>query len=249
MHEFKQWVGSFATPLMISLVTSAVAGLCRTRGRRRLALWLLISALAIVYIGSLVPVGEALLAPLERRYPPLADDAQLQGVAYVVVLGSAYTPRNGISVTSALSEDALVRIVEGVRLARHMGNVRLVVSGGAAPGATPVAYGYAELARQLGIADASLVLLDRPLDTDEEAHTVKSILGTAPFLLVTSAYHMPRAVRLMQQVGAHPIPVPTGQHVGDSPGTAWRPTWAGLRDSTLALHEYVGLAALAIGFS
>jgi uncharacterized SAM-binding protein YcdF (DUF218 family) len=154
-----------------------------------------------VYFGSLVSVGEALLTPLESQYPPLGDDAQLRGVGYIVVLGSAYVPRDGIPVTAALSENGLIRIVEGLRLAGHMGNVRLVVSGGAAQGFTPSAFGYAELARQFGVADASLVVLDRPLDTGDEAHAVKSLLGTAPFVLVTSAYHMPRAVRLVHRVG------------------------------------------------
>lgn len=249
MHRFKYGIGSFATPLMIALVISAVAALCRARGRRRIAVWLLISAAAIVYLGALVPVGDALLAPLEGQYPPLREDAQSQGVGYIVVLGSSYMPRDGVRVTAALDEDGLVRIVEGLRLARRFAGLRIVVSGGAAPGYTPAALGYAELARGFGVADASLVVLDRSLDTDDEARAVASLMRGAPFLLVTSAYHMPRAVRLMQRVGAHPIPAPTGQRVGASPGTGLRPTSAGMRNTEIALHEYLGLAALAIGIS
>ena len=77
-------------------------------------------------------------------------------------------------------------------------------------------------------------------------------LGGAPFVLVTSAYHMPRAVRLMQRAGQHPIPAPTGQRVGAFPWRGfhrWLPTSAGLRDTELALHEYLGLAALTLGIS
>lgn len=252
MQHFNHWVGSFATPLVIALLISVAAALCRARGRRRVAAWLLISAAAIVYLGALVPVGDALLGPLERQYPPLRQDEPLPRVGYVVVLASGYMPRHGIPVTAALDEDSLVRVVEGIRLVRRLGAVKLVVSGGAPPGYTPTALGYAELARGLGVGDASLVVLDRPLDTDAEAHAVASLLGETPFLLVTSAYHMPRAMRLMRRAGAHPISAPTGQRVGASPRTGLHrllPTSAGLRNTELALHEYLGLAALAAGIS
>jgi uncharacterized SAM-binding protein YcdF (DUF218 family) len=249
MHEFKHWVESLATPLMFALLISAGAVLCRARRCRRLAAWLLAGAAAVVYLGSLVPVGDALLRPLESEYPPLREDAQLQGVGYVVVLGSGFMPRDSIPVTAALDPDGLARIVEGLRLTRRLGGVRLVVSGGAEPGFTPAALGYAELARNFGVADASLVVLDQSLDTSDEARAVKALMGTAPFVLVTSAYHMPRAVRLMQRVGARPIPAPTGQRVGAFKGDSLRPTSAGMRSTEIALHEYLGLAALAFGIS
>jgi uncharacterized SAM-binding protein YcdF (DUF218 family) len=249
MHEFKHWVESLATPLMFALIMSAAAVLCCACGRRRLARWLLVGAAVVVYLGSLVPVGEALLRPLESEYPPLREDAQLQGVGYVVVLGSGFMPRDRIPVTAALDPDGLARVVEGLRLTRRLGEVRLVVSGGAEPGFTPAALGYAELARNFGVVDASLVVLDRSLDTADEARAVKVLLGTAPFILVTSAYHMPRAMRLMQRAGAHPIPAPTGQRVGAFKGDGLRPTSAGMRSTEIALHEYLGLAALVFGIS
>ena len=60
---------------------------------------------------------------------------------------------------------------------------------------------------------------------------------------------MPRAVRLMERAGARPIPAPTDQKVAES-GLHWLdflPTSAALRDSEEALHEYIGLAAVAAG--
>jgi uncharacterized SAM-binding protein YcdF (DUF218 family) len=248
----KHFFGSFATPFMMALVLMVVAALLRSLGRRRGALWLLFCALGVLYIGSLLSVGEALLAPLEGQYPPLRDDAPLQNVSAIVVLGSAYTPHDSVPVTAALDADGLARIVEGLRLARRLPGVRLVVSGGAPPGHTPGALGYAKLARDFGVPDASLVVLNSPLDTGAEARAVQSLLAGAPFLLVTSAYHMPRAVRLMQRAGQHPIPAPTGQRVGAWPAMVlhrWLPTSAGMRDTEIALHEYLGIAALAMGIT
>lgn len=252
MSVLKHIFGGYATPLMLALLLGVAGAVCRVRGGRRSAMWLLCSAAAAVYLGGLVSVGEALLTPLERAYPPLFADAPLQSVDNIVVLGSGFMPRDAIPVTAALDEDGLVRIVEGLRLVRRLPGARLIVSGGAAPGFTPAALGYAELARDFGVANASLVVLQSPRDTGAEARAVASLLGGAPFLLVTSAYHMPRAVRLMQRAGVHPIPAPTGQRVGAFARRGvhrWLPTSAGMRDTELALHEYLGLAALAIGIS
>ena len=246
MDLIKQLVGELAKPLVIAVLIGAVAGIYRLLGRWRLAAWLSASAALIAYLSALVPVGNALLGPLERQYPALRTDQPLPVVQNIVVLGSGYTPRGDIPVTAALDESGLVRIVEGVRLARRRGAARLVVSGGAPPGRTPSAIGYARLARDLGVADDSLVVSSSAIDTSAEARAVVELLGQSPFILVTSAYHMPRAMRLMQRVGAHPIPAPTGQLV-DSVAIRWGdlvPNSGGLRRTELALHEYFGLAAI-----
>jgi len=252
MFMLKHIFGSFATPLMMAVLLGVAALLCWARGRRRGARWFVYGAAAILYLGSLIAVGEALLAPLERQYPPLRADAPLQNIGAIVVLGSSYTPHDSIPVAAALDADALVRAIEGLRLARRLPSARLVVSGGAPPGFTPGALGYAALAREFGVADASLVLLQSPLDTAAEARAVAALLDGAPFVLVTSAYHMPRAMRLMQRAGQHPIAAPTGQRVGGYSGTGlhrWLPTSYGMRDTEIALHEYLGIAAIALGMS
>jgi uncharacterized SAM-binding protein YcdF (DUF218 family) len=249
IYFIKQCVGALATPLMLGLILAAAAGAVRLRARRRIAAWMLAAAAAIIFVGAFGPVGNALLGPLERRYPPLPDGS-LPTVGYIVVLGSGYAPRDGVPVTAALDQDGLVRIVEGVRLLRRLGAARLVLSGGAAPGETPPAFGYAKLARDLGLDDASLVVLNGSLDTGAEARSVAALIGAAPFILVTSAYHMPRAMRLMKRAGAHPIPAPTGQLVNELANHTWRsflPTSNGMSKTERALHEYLGIAAAAAG--
>jgi uncharacterized SAM-binding protein YcdF (DUF218 family) len=249
MQFIKHCADVFAAPLILGLLVAVVAGSLRLCGRRQIAAWLLVFAAAIVYLGGTGLVGNALLGSLECQYPPL-QDASLPTVGYIVVLGSGYLPRDGIPVTAALDDDGLFRIVEGVRLARRLHGVRLVVSGGAPQGKPPPAFGYAKLARELGIDDASLLVLNGALDTGAEARSVSALLGAAPFILVTSAYHMPRAMRLMRRAGAHPIPAPTEQLVDRTANRLprnWFPTSSGLSKTERALHEYLGLAALAAG--
>lgn len=250
MYVVKQLIGFLATPLMIALVLAAAAGTCRMFARRKIAIWLLIFSSAVVYLGAIPLVSNALLGHLERRYAPLQDSA-LPSVEFVVVLGDGYTPHDGVPITAALDEDGLARVTEGIRLARRIRGARLVVSGGSPPDLSPPALGYALLAREFGFGDSSLILLDRALDTGAEAKSVFSLLGATPFILITSAYHMPRAMRLMQKAGAHPIPAPTGQRVNESaPGGLHSvlPTADGLRKTDRALHEYLGLAAISAGF-
>lgn len=249
MYFLKQLIGTLAKPMTIALLLVVVAAILRSYRRRRLAAVLLASAAAFCYLGSLTSVGNALLSPLESRYPPMRKDLPHPAVEYVVVLGSGYSPRSSIPVSAALDEDSLRRIVEGVVLARRL-EARLVVSGGAPVGRTPAALGYAALARELGIDDSSLVVLDQPLNTAEEAKAVAALLNDTPFILVTSAYHMPRAMRLMEDAGAHPIPAPAGHQMKKSANNPllWLvPSSIGLRNTEMALHEYLGFIALALG--
>jgi len=249
MSLLPEAVGVVSAPLPIACLLAFAALVLRLARRLRAARVVLLCAAGIVYLGSTPLTGEMLLAPLEDSFPPLV--APLPPVAYVVVLGSGYAPRDGIPVTAALDEAGLVRVTEGVRLLRSLPGARLVASGGARQGHVAPAQGYAQLAGSLGVAPGSIIVSDQATDTAGEARAVKALLGPAPFLLVTSAYHMPRAVLLMRRAGANPIPAPTGQRVlSGTGGSRWRallPGAGGLRDTELAIHEYLGIAAIRAG--
>jgi uncharacterized SAM-binding protein YcdF (DUF218 family) len=250
LYSLKHGLEALLSPLTLALLLAVVGALCRFTGRARAARALLLVAALVVYGGSIGLIGDALLGPLEHRYPPLHPDPPPPAAAAVVVLGGGYAPHDGVPVTAALNADSLARIVEGVRLALRLNNARLIVSGGAPAGQSASARGYAEIALALGIPPASLVLIDTPLDTRAEARSVAAVVGAAPFVLVTSAYHMPRAMLEMQYAGLAPIAAPTGQLVERLNATdprAWLPTSGGLRKVERALHEYVGLAVLSLG--
>ena len=250
LHYLKQLIGLLGMPLVASLVIVIIAAFCRLRGRPRAACGLLLAAALLSYLASISLIGDVLLGPLERSHASLSDERRPPPVSYVVVLGSDYRPRAGISVAAALNAEGLARIVEGIHLVRRLGTARLVVSGGAPPGHAPPALGYADFARRFGVADASIISLSGSLNTHDEARAVATLLGSAPFILVTSAYHMPRALWLMRRAGAHPVPAPVGQRALGMDGELIAeliPGSMGLYKTEHALHEYIGLLAITLG--
>ncbi len=249
LFSVKHVIGSLASPLTLAFLLAIVGGVLGFAKRPRPGRSLLICAAAVSYLGSISAVGDALLRPLEWQYSPLPVDHPLPAVNYIVVLGSGYRPGGAISVAAALDPDGLTRVVDGILLSRRLASARLILSGGAPSDSKPSALGYAALARQFGVAQDSLIILDTPLDTIAEGRAIFALIGKNPFILVTSAYHMPRAVRDMQLAGAQPIPAPTGQLTTPRARLSfgsWLPNAGGLSRSERALHEYLGFAELAL---
>ena len=237
-------------PLLLAATLAVVAFLSRLFLKCLGCTVILMIAGAVMYLGSTPVVGDFLLGSLERQYPPLTEASQGQPFNYIVVLGSGYHPGHGWSITGELDEDGLSRIVEGVRLQRLLNVPTMVLTGGSCTGAGAPARGYEIMARSLGVDAVAIKTLDQATNTAEEARAVANAIGPAPFLLVTSAYHMPRAVRLMREHGAKPIPAPTGRRFAMAPGWSFDrflPSSQALRNTERALHEYLGILALNAG--
>jgi uncharacterized SAM-binding protein YcdF (DUF218 family) len=245
-------IASFLTrPLLLATGIALISLAIRLTGRRRLAVGFACTAVAIIYLGALSPLADMLLAPLERRYPPLSPGADAHGAAFIVVLGSGYFPWGSAPITAELDNEGVPRIVEGVRLARIY-HIPLIASGGASAGAAPPALGYARLARDLGVDGHDLLVSANGSDTHTEVLAVVRQVDSKPFIVVTSASHIPRAMALFRGQGANPLPAPTAQHVfsGRPLGfSSWLPSTIGLRKTEIALHEYLGLLAMRLGMN
>jgi uncharacterized SAM-binding protein YcdF (DUF218 family) len=99
----------------------------------------------------------------------------------------------------------------------------------------------AKLALALGVKQKDIILNGAPEDTREEALFTKSVVGSKPFILVTSATHMPRAMMLFQQLGLHPIAAPTDFEKSEFKGYLKAPRVEALCRTQKALHEYIGI--------
>jgi uncharacterized SAM-binding protein YcdF (DUF218 family) len=85
-------------------------------------------------------------------------------------------------------------------------------------------------------------LHDSAGSTAGSAIDMRRLVGEAPFYLVTSAGHMPRAMAVFTKAGLHPLAAPTDhrlpQHVGQA---SWALSPFHLECSDLAVHEYIGM--------
>jgi uncharacterized SAM-binding protein YcdF (DUF218 family) len=191
------------------------------------------------------PVSEALLRPLEYKYPPLLNSDYLPQVKWVVVLGGGHISNPQIPVTSRISSSALYRLVEGIRLYRQQPGRKLILTGGVIFDPVSHAQVLAEVAQAVGVKKQDLVLEQHSKDTKDEALLVKALVGNEKFILVTSAVHMPRSMALFRNQGMDPIPAPADFLVtkgqGFGPGIFF-PGAGELVQAERAVYEYLGMA-------
>lgn len=198
-------------------------------------------------------VPDALLRPLENRYPMPAA-AQLPQHAGVIVLGGALEhPASWQAHGQVPLGESAERMTVPVELMHQHPQWQLVFSGGEGRlRATGVTEG--QLAQQFyaeqGVDMARVQMEQGARTTRENALRVAEVLGTRcrsqPWLLVTSAWHMPRSMAEFEAVGcrvtAYPVDFRTGAHTG------WQRYH--MADSLMrwqvALHEWLGQLAYAL---
>ncbi len=101
----------------------------------------------------------------------------------------------------------------------------------------------AEVAIAIGVKKENLVLDEVSKDTEDQARFIYRMVKQEPFILVTSASHMPRSMTLFKKLGMRPIPAPTEYQVKEGRGTApkrFYPTADGLMKAERAFYEYLG---------
>jgi len=221
----------------------------------RVGRWLVTAGVAVFAIGSFLPVGIWLLAPLEDRFPRPGPD-ELGRVDGIIVLGGAVQPEiTHTRAALALNRHA-ERIVEMAMLARRFPQVPIVYAGGSGDvrGERPTeAAAISPYLAALGISPERVRLENASRNTFENAVETWNRSRPAPderWLLVTSAFHMPRAIGVFRAAGWDPVAFPV-DYLGSGrerwPMLAPAGHWADLR---LAAHEYVGLLAYrAAGYS
>jgi uncharacterized SAM-binding protein YcdF (DUF218 family) len=252
MFFIKKLVSAFLYPstLGMGLLAAGLILLWFTR-RAKLGKILATSGFGLLLLMSYNVVADLLLHPLETRYPTLYPRDQLDAAVaraggtprFIVVLAAGHISDPQVPATDRIGTAALSRIVEGIRMQRQLPGSKLILSGGIGEGEkyADVAGAVAEV---LGVRRDDMVLHRQGWDTEQEAETIAPLVGKEPFVLVTSASHMPRSMALFRRRGTNPIASPA-YHLGkDAPGVtmdAFLP-WPGpLAESNAAAHEYIGL--------
>lgn len=240
------FLSSLLSPLPLVLLILAAGLVLLYLGRPRTGRAAVAASLALLLLLSSQPVGRLLLLPLESRHEPLVLSERHSGIRWVVVLGSHVSDASGQPAVTRLSGVASLRLAEGLRIHNALEESRLILSGGTVFAGAASATVMSRAALSLGADPARLETHPGPRNTEEEAQVLREKLGDEPFILVTSASHMPRAMALARGAGLKPIPAPTvwrtrgGAPEGDP--RRWLPSSGGLAMSERAFHEYLGLA-------
>jgi uncharacterized SAM-binding protein YcdF (DUF218 family) len=210
---------------------------------------LVAASLALLAICAFSPVGYMLLYPLEKRFPPW--DSALGPPDGVVVLGGSIDPDLSVAHGSAVVRSAPGRIVAAAALAHQYPNARIVFSGGSSNlvsnDAREADYAGA-IFESLGVAKTRLIMDRRSRNTLENAEFSKAIAAPKAgerWLLVTSAFHMPRSVGLFRKAGFAVEPYPVDWRVGGRDDLFAFSNLAvdGLGRTDLAVREWLGLIA------
>jgi len=213
---------------------------------RRMAVGMLWLGLGVLGLLGFEAIPDALLRPLENRYP-VPSAQSLDRHAGVIVLGGALQhPRSYQAHAQVPLGEAAERMTVPVALMRQHPKWELVFSGGEgrllATGVTE-----AELAKafyeEQDMDMARVKLESGSRTTRENARQVAALLGDRckqPWLLVTSAWHMFRAMAEFEAVGCKVTPYPVDFMTGEStPWTEYSLAYSLVRWQ-MALHEWLG---------
>lgn len=242
MSTFFHWLCSPIAHLVL-LVAAALA--LRVLRRSRSSAIVLMVAVGWTLLVSSTPLSQVLIYLLERQYSPVTQ--LIPGTKrpeYVLILGGGHTNSPQLPASTQLSATAVVRLVEGVRLVKQWPGGKLVCSGYSASRQTTHAEMLARAALELGIDITDTLQLRNSSKTDEEIKAFKARFGDAPFFLVTSARHMPRAMLICRREGILAIPAPTDFLLKEDPkGQRFEfyPSVQKMVFMEVALHEYAGM--------
>lgn len=206
---------------------------------------LLISFGTFFVIACASPLAYWVLFPLENTWPPLKRPRMDSASVVILILGGGHGPNISLPASSQLSSTALCRLVEGVRLYRQIPGARLVTSGFSQSGRISQAEIVSDAAVELGVAPSDTFQIRSPKNTAEEFRAFKQRFSPdAKLIIVTSAYHMRRAMRHASNEGLAALPAPTDYYLKkdwSSYRFDFMPTEQKMEIIKVALHEYAGL--------
>jgi uncharacterized SAM-binding protein YcdF (DUF218 family) len=239
------WLLIQPSMLLIVLLLTGVA-LLWTRWQRA-ARAALLGAAALVVIGGILPLSTWLILPLEARFP--RADLSGRPIDGIVILGGGEEARVAATRHVHALNMAGERMTEAMALARKYPNARVVFAGGSANivlGRAIEADAAAQLLEDLGLDPARLKLDRQSRNTVENALYAKQLANAKPeerWVLITSAWHMPRAMGIFRKAG-FPIEAWPVDYRTAGPADAWVPFYSpseGLRRLDTAVREWIGL--------
>ncbi|QQE79274.1 YdcF family protein [Alicyclobacillus sp. SO9] len=204
-----------------------------------------IAVALILYLSSTSFVAYALIRPLEQSYSP---PKTLNGDALVMLGAGATFGTPSITSLGNLSGDGANRLLTTALLYKET-QLPIILTGlPVRDGTSPSLIAKANLVR-LGVPSNRVFIDNHSLDTRQNAIHTKAILkhlGLSHPILITSAYHMRRAVLDFRNAGVQVLPFPCGYYANEDKSISYNsffPSADALKITETAIHEYVGILA------
>jgi uncharacterized SAM-binding protein YcdF (DUF218 family) len=213
---------------------------------------LAMASLVLLATAGFTPLGNLLLYPLESRFPPW--DPARGAPDGIIILGGSIDEEISAAHGVPVIRSAADRLLAAATLARAYPDARIVFSGGSGNliwNEQREADYASELLQSLGIAKARLTVERNARNTYENAEFTKAIAvpkNGQRWLLVTSAFHMPRSVGLFRKAGFDVEPYPVDWRVGARSNILDFTNVAGngLSRTDAGVREWIGLFAYRI---
>jgi uncharacterized SAM-binding protein YcdF (DUF218 family) len=240
-------VGWFLAKPLNSLLICLLAWLgCRRAGWTFLGRFF--AAVLLLYGGAIVltPLPELAVRGLENRFP--VPRAAAEDIAGIILLGGA-TGDGAVAAARGqpVLNGAAERLTTAMGLHRAMPGKPFIVSGFSGR-LNPRGWNEAEITSHLfeqqGLDPARVRFEAESRNTAENARFTAAMVGAGeagPWLLVTSAWHMPRAVASFRAAGLEVLPYPVDFRTEPSKLVWPRDVGASLLLAGIALHEWLGL--------
>jgi len=237
------------SPLPMTLILFLFGAIAASLGGRRLARFLLVSGTVLLVVCSLPIVAAKLVNSLENQYPPTPVNSTANSSLIVVLGGAVAMPLKSRLETELV--DSSDRVLHAFRLFQAGKAPGIYISAGnltKTDHEQPEANFIARLLMEWGVPESVIVKGGFSRTTRENALETYAylennhLLGKA-VLLVTSASHMPRAVKTFEKVGIRVIPSVTDVSTAGTPVpgvAAWLPSLEALNQVTKSWHEYLG---------
>lgn len=237
------------TQPLVWVVALLLLGLLLQARWRRTGLGLLWTALLVLLLQGWEPLPDALLRRLEAQHPAPAQPDLSQYAGVIVLGGSTESSYVWEGHAQPALNNRAERLTAALPLLQRAPQLMLLYTGGEgellAQGPSEAERGRRFYAQQ-GLPSQRLLLETRSRNTHENAVFSAALPGvdkTRPWLLITSAWHMPRALGTFKKVGWNVTPWPTDYRTGLA--TPWHQysLSQGAAKWQLALHELLGLVA------
>ena len=236
-----------ANLLVLLLLTGVFLAMAERQGLQDFGKKLSFSVAFLLFFIAIFPVGDWLLLPLENRFPA----AKPERVDGIIVIGGDEDVRVTETRGKPTAYQSLARYNEFARLSRLYPNAKLVFSGGMGLVVPGVRTKTADVARAafeiLKVPVENVTFEEKSRNTHENATLSKELAKPSPeqtWLLVTSAWHMPRAIAVFRKAGWNIVPAPTDYITDGRFSTSLNFQLARhIFEVTIAVREYVGLVA------